>query len=64
MSVALFPNFSKFPNFPKLSLLMRPFYPSEPFLPLGAIARRRNACSLTTNNSLGHSERSEESIAK
>ena len=35
MSVALFTNFSKFPKFIKLSLLMRPFYPSDPFCPLG-----------------------------
>ena len=27
MLVALFTNFSKFPNFPKLSFLMRPFCP-------------------------------------
>ena len=42
MSVALSANFSKFPNFTKLSLLMRPFYPLGPFLPLGALARARN----------------------
>ena len=35
MLVVLFPNFSKFPNFTKLSLLMHPFYPSGPFCPLG-----------------------------
>gem|GEM_PF-2221878 len=35
MLVVLFPNFSKFANFTKLSLLMRHFYPLDPFCPLG-----------------------------
>jgi len=35
MLVVLYTNFYKFPNFIKLSLLMRPFYPLEPLRPLG-----------------------------
>ncbi len=35
MLVVLLPNFSKFPNFTKLSLLMRPSDPSDPLCPLG-----------------------------
>ena len=34
------------------SLMTAPLRPLRPLLPLGALARRRNACSLTTNNSL------------
>ncbi len=50
MLVALFTNFSKFPNFPKLSFLMRPFYPLDPFCPLGFSPQAKRLLSLTTNN--------------
>ena len=34
------------------SLMTAPLRPLRTLLPLGALARRRNACSLTTNNLL------------
>ena len=56
MLVVLFPNFSKFPNFTKLSLLMRPFDPLG-LLPAGVPPAIGGAHSLLRiPHSLEHDE--------
>ena len=56
MLVVLFPNFSKFPNFTKLSLLMRPFDPLGLLLAGGTPAIGGAHSLLRIPHSLEHDE--------